>query len=355
MALVRSGCRYRDIGIVTADTGYEGILSLVFHRCGLPVYLSGTDDILEKTAIATVLSALDAAMEGLEQKEVLRYLKSLLSPVEPEVCDKLENYAILWGIRGEKWNRPFTLHPGGLGKEFDEESQALLDVLNAAREKGIAPLIRLRAGLREGKDLSGLIAALLRFLEETDLSGRMEALAAQADAAGDNRAAQEYNQLWEILIGALEQLDQVLGQTAWDPEAFSRLLRLLLSQYDVGTIPTVLAAVTVGGVSAMRCQQVKHLLVLGASEGNLPAYGGSTGVLSDAARTELRRLGVPLTGGAMEGVAAEFAEIYGCFCAATESITVSCPPGQSAFVYRRLCEMVGKRTASAVRPVRAAP
>ena len=343
MALVRSGCRYRDIGIVTADPGYEGILSLVFHRCGLPVYLSGTDDILEKTAIATVLAALDAAMEGLEQKEVLRYLKSLLSPVERSVCDKLENYAIRWGIRGEKWNRPFTLHPGGLGKEFDEESQALLDGLNAAREKGIAPLVRLRAGLREGKDLSGLIAALLRFLEETDLSGRMEALAAQADAAGDNRAAQEYNQLWEILIGALEQLDHVLGQTAWDPEAFSRLLRLLLSQYDVGTIPTVLDAVTVGGVSAMRCQQVKHLLVLGASEGNLPAYGGSTGVLSDAERTELRRLGVPLTGGAMEGVAAEFAEIYGCFCAATESITVSCPPGQSAFVYRRLCEMVGKK------------
>ena len=85
MALVRSGCRYRDIGIVTADPGYEGILSLVFHRCGLPVYLSGTDDILEKTAIATVLAALDAAMEGLDQREVLRYLKSLLSPVEPEI------------------------------------------------------------------------------------------------------------------------------------------------------------------------------------------------------------------------------------------------------------------------------
>ena len=343
MALVRNGCRYRDIGIVTADPGYEGILSLIFHRCGLPVYLSGTDDILEKTAIATVLAALDAAMEGLEQSTVLRYLKSLLSPVERSLCDKLENYAIRWGIRGEKWNRPFTLHPGGLGKEFDEESQALLDSLNGARAAGIAPLVRLRTGLREAKDMSGLIAALLAFLEETDLAGRLEQLAAQADAAGDNRAAQEYNQLWEILVGALEQLDHVLGRTAWEPEAFSRLLRLLLSQYDVGTIPTVLDAVTVGSVSAMRCQQVRHLLVLGAGEGNLPAYGGSTGVLSDAERTELRRLGVPLTGGAMEGVAAEFAEIYGCFCAATETVTVSCPTGQSAFVYRRLCEMLGRK------------
>ena len=350
MALVRSGCRYRDIGIVTADPGYEGILSLVFHRCGLPVYLSGTDDILEKTAIATVLSALDAAMEGLEQREVLRYLKSLLSPVEPEVADKLENYAVTWGIRGEKWNRPFTLHPAGLGGQWDEESEDLLAVLNEAREVAIAPLVRLRHGLRTAEDLSGQIDGLLHFLEETDLCGGLERLAAQADAAGDNRAAQEYQQLWEILIGALEQLGSVLGQTHWDAEAFSRLLRLLLSQYDVGTIPTVLDAVTVGGVSAMRCQQVKHLLVLGASEGNLPAYGGSSGILTDGERTALRKLGVPLTGGAMEGVAAEFAEIYGCFCAATETVTVTCPTGQSAFLYRRLCGLVGLNDGVSLNP-----
>ncbi len=346
LELVRSGCRYRDVGIVCADPGHQGILSLMFHRCGIPVYLSGTDDILEKTAIATVLAALDAAMEGLEQREVLRYLKSLLSPISPELCDKLENYAVIWGIRGEKWNRPFTLHPGGLGQEWDEESEALLAALNEARAAAITPLASLRAGLREAENLSGQIAALLRFLEETHLAEALDALA----EAAEPREAQEYQQLWEILLTAMEQLDAVLGQTHWDPETFSRLLRLLLSQYDVGTIPTVLDAVTVGGVSAMRCQQVRHLLVLGASEGNLPTYGGSAGILSDSERTALRKLGVPLTGGAMEGVAAEFAEIYGCFCAATESITVTCPAGQTAFVYRRLCELLGVKDGEPLTP-----
>ncbi len=350
MALVRDGCRYRDIGIVCADPGYEGILSLIFHRCALPVYLSGTDDILEKTAIATVLSALDAAMEGLDQREVLRYLRSLLSPVEPEICDKLENYAVSWGIRGEKWTHPFTLHPEGLGQEWTDESKTLLDRLNEARESGITPLVHLRTGLREAAHLAEQIGALLTFLEETHLAQGLERLAAEADRRGDPRSAQEYGQLWEILLGALEQLDAALGQTHWEPEAFSRLLRLLLSQYDVGTIPTVLDAVTVGGVSAMRCQQVKHLLVLGAGEGNLPTYGGSAGVLSDGERTTLRKLGVPLTGGAMEGVAAEFAEIYGCFCAATETIYVSCAAGQSAFVYRRLCELLGLKDGVPLTP-----
>ena len=166
-------------------------------------------------------------------------------------------------------------------------------------------------------------------------------MAQELDAAGDNRAAQILNQLWEILLGALEQMYDMLGDTHWEGEQFIRLFRLLLSQYDVGTIPPVLDAVQVGPVSAMRCHQEKHLIVLGAEEGKLPGYSGSAGVLTDQERVTLRELGVPLTGGAMEGVQAEFAEIYGCFCGAMASVSVFCSGDQPSFVYRRLCELAG--------------
>ena len=142
------------------------------------------------------------------------------------------------------------------------------------------------------------------FLQAIGLEERMDALAREMDEAGDNRSAQILNQLWEILLGALEQLHDVLGQTVWDGDTFSRLLQLLLSQYQVGTIPPVLDAVQCGQVSAMRLHQQKHLIVLGAQEGNLPRYSGSAGVLTDQERVTLRDLGVPLTGGAMEGIQA---------------------------------------------------
>lgn len=348
---VGQGARFRDFGIVLAQDGYRDILRLVFRRWGIPLYLSGTDDILEKTAVATVLTALDGAMDGMEQKTVLRYLKSVLSPVPLEMGDRLENYAVLWGIRGEKWNQPWLLHPKGLGMEWDDESREELEQLNQARALGIAPLVELRRGLREGKTISDQVDALWNFFQQIHLSEGLEHLAQQAQLSGDNRTAQEYNQLWEILLTALEQMKSVLGELAWDGEAFSRLFRLLLSQYDVGTIPTVLDGVTAGPVSAMRCQQVKHLLVLGGEEGALPRYAGSTGLLTDQERTELRNLGVSLTGGAMEGVAAEFAEIYGCFCGATDTVTVSCSGGQSAFVYRRLCELVGQSEGTLKTPM----
>lgn len=346
--LVANGCRYRDIGIVCTNMDqYRDVLSLVFRRCGIPLYLSGTDDILEKTAIATVLSALDAAMDGLQQRDVLRYLKSILSGLESDVCDRIENYAVLWGIRGEKWAKEWTMNPSGLGEDWTQEDCALLDELNQARKQGIDPLIHLHRGLNAAENVQQQVQAVYAFLTEIKLAQNLERLADQADERGKNREAQEYQQLWEILLSALEQLSDMLGKSRWEQENFTRLFRLLLSQYDVGTIPTVLDCVAVGPTSAMRCQQVRHLLILGAAEGQFPNYAGYFGILTDQERTQLQKLGVHLTGGAMENVATEFSEIYGCFCGATESVYVSCPAGQTAFSYRRLCAMLGMKDGAA--------
>lgn len=343
--LVRAGSRYRQIGVVCPnDAGYRRLISLVFRRCGIPTYLSGTEDILEKTVLSTVLAAIDTVCGGFEQREVLRYLRSALSPLDTDTCDRLENYAVLWGIRGSGWKRTWEKHPDGLGKPETAQSCTRLRLLEENRRLTMEPLIRLETGFREAGNLAEQIAALKRFLEELHLLERLEALARQMDDRGDNRSAQELDQLWEILQGALDQMCDVLGDTAWDTETFNRLLRLLLSQYDVGTIPPVLDAVAVGSVQAMRCQQVKHLIVLGAAEGVLPAYGGSKGVLTDAERTQLRKLGLPLTGGGIDGVQTEFSEIYGVFCGAEETVMVTVSGSQPSYLYSRLAKMAGAET-----------
>ncbi len=342
LALLRAGARCRDILVVCADLpGYQPLVELAFHRCGIPVYLAGMEDIQRKSVIATVLAAMEAALEGFEQRAVVRYLRSLLSPVDPDTCDLLENYAITWGIRGKQWLEPWKNHPDGLSAQWTETAEAQLQRLNEAREMALAPLSRLRDGFRDGKNLRDQVLCLYGFLEELRLEQRLDELAREMDQAGDNRSAQILNQLWEILLGALEQLHDTLGDTVWDTETFTRLFRLLLSQYDVGTIPPVLDAVQVGTVSALRCHQQKHLILLGAQEGNLPGYTGSAGVLTDQERVTLRELGVPLTGGAMEGIQAEFAEIYGVFCGAEESVAVSYSGTQPSFITRRLAKMAG--------------
>lgn len=341
LELIRSGCRFRDISLVCTDMStYRPIIGMIFRRHGIPVYLSGTEDILGKGAIATVITALEAVLENFDQQAVLRYLRSPLSPVRQQLCDRIENYVHIWGIHGKRWLQPWTTHPDGLVSNWTDWSKQCLEELEQARQKVIVPLAHLKSALDGAISMSQQVGCLYTFLEEIEFAKRLSGLSKNMDQAGDNRSAQILNQLWDILINALEQLHDVLGDTHWDTEAFFRLFVLLLSQYDVGTIPTVLDSVTVGPVSAMRCQQEKHLFVLGASEGLLPGYSGSSGVLTDQERVALRKMEVPLTGGALEGIQAEFAEVYGVFCGAKETVTVSCSGSQPSYVYRRLVELV---------------
>jgi len=339
---VMKGSRYRDFALVCPDTcSYFPVLRLIFGKCGIPLYLSGTEDILQSGVLSTVLSALDVAISGFEKQDVLYYLRTVLSPLAPEDADLIENYATVWGITGERWLQDWQMHPLGLSAEWDDSSRQQLMRLNELRRIALGPLASLRHKLTGAVQLQDMVLGIYDFLEEVHFADRLDMLAQELDDFGDNRSAQILNQLWEILLGALEQLHDVLGNTAWDMDTFQRLLRLLLSQYDVGTIPPVLDAVTAGPVSAMRCQQQKHLIVLGAEEGSLPGYGGSRGLLTDQERVALRSLGVPLTGGAMDGLQAEFAEIYGVFCGAEETITLISSSDQPSFIYQRLAAMAG--------------
>ena len=347
-----NGARYRDIAVVCTDlAAYGDKLQMVFDRCNIPAYFSGTEPILGRTVIATVLSALDSALGGFETEDVLRYLKSALSPIPMDLCDIVENYVTLWNIGGNGWKNPWHNHPSGLGFNWDERSEDELDLLEKTRQLVIEPLAVLHHAFENADNLGQQVIALYDFLHDIHLAERLEELAAELEEKCENRDAQILNQLWDIIISALEQMHDVLAETQWNKENFSRLFRILLSQYDVGTIPTVLDAVIVGNVSAMRCYRAKHLIVIGAQEGKLPGYGGSTGLLSDRERTQLRSMGVPLSGGSVDGLKAEFSEIYGVFCGATETITVSYLVGQPSFVCRRLQTLSGKPECKKTVPV----
>ncbi len=342
VALIKSGVRYRKISVVCADMAiYRNTIESVFSRFNIPTYLTGMESVLEKTVIEALLNAMDAALGGFEQNDVLNYIKSILSPLDFDICDKIENYVHMWGIQGNRWLVDWTGHPEGFSEKWSDEQITLLADINIARNLAMGPLIKLREGLISAKNVRGQVCSLYAFFEDIHLSEKLSKLAEQLEIGNDGRNAQIFNQLWEILLNALEQLYDVLGNTYWDSEAFVRLFKLLLSQYNVGTIPSVLDAVSVGSVSTMRCQKTDYLFILGAVEGCFPKYSGSTGVLTDQERVQLRNMGVPLTGGSIDGLKAEFAEIYGTVCAAQKFVTVSYPSGQPSFIYRRLKDLAG--------------
>lgn len=341
--LGQRGVRYRDMGIVMSDPiRYTPVLRRLMRRYNIPAYFAGTEEILHKSVVHTILTALEAVTGPQEQGDMLRYLKSILSPLTPSQCDRLENYAVAWGIRGTAWEKPFTKHPEGLGQSWTQEDTLVLEELNRLRSLGCGPLGRLRKNLTEGQTVAHQLEGIYTFLQETGVQEQLEKLTRDFYQAGDSRSAQEQEQLWDILMGAMEQMHALLGSFSLEPEVLVRLMKLLLTQYHVGTIPQALDCVIAGGIAPMRRHEVSHLFLLGAQEGYLPAGAEGGMVLTESERESLVRLGLPLQANLYRQLEQELGSIYAALQAPRDGLHLTMGAGQCAPAYRRLCTLLEK-------------
>ena len=324
--LVReTSCRWRDIAVAVRGFGdYRAALEEACRRAGVPLYASERTDIFTRPLPALIAAAFDILADGWSYESVFTYLKTGLTGISRADCDALENYVLLWSLRGTAWTRaePWRQHPDGFGGKITPESDALLAKIDTLRRSVAAPLAAFERRGKEATDARGQCAALAAFWEDISLPEHLEERSLALEEAGELQAAAEYRQLWELIVSALEQCDAILGDMPLSQEDFGRLFRRMLSQYDVGTIPVALDRVTAGDFDRMRRRSIRHLLVLGASDERLPRVSDGGGVFTDTERSELRALDIELSGGDDE-LDREFNLIYNVFTLPKSSLYVS--------------------------------
>lgn len=292
--LVREeGYRYRDLAVTARSMEVYGpLITLIFPRYGLPVFLGGMDDVLQKPILTLVTGALDTVAGEYRYEDVFRYLKTGLTDLSRDEVDRLENYVLKWDIKGSRWTQAgeWNMHPEGYGGVWNEMLKARVAELDGLRRRVAEPLERLRRA--KEKTGEGLALALYGFLEEINLPRRLLERGAELHQGGEAALAAEYEQLWKLLCGALEQCAQLLGETGMDWEEFARLFKLVLSQYQVGAIPVSLDRVAAGEMPRLAHKHCKVLYLLGADDGAIPAVAPSPGLLVDEDRSLLAAFGL---------------------------------------------------------------
>ena len=348
------GARWRDIAIaVRGYEQYRPMLESAFERYGVPLYSTRKGNILQKPVMALVVYAFETIQGGWCYDDVFTYLRTGLCGLTAEECDTLSGYVYLWSLRGGAWTKAedWTLHPGGYGEKYTEETGERLREINALRERVSGPLLNLQERGKAAETAREQLEAVCAFFEELGLAGRLEQRAQELAEMERSALAAEYSQLWDILVGAMEQCAAVLGDVRMTQEEFSRLLCLVLAQYDVGTIPVSLDSVTAGDMDRMRRRHIKHLIVLGATDGNLPAQTEDDGMFSEEEREKLRSMGIdPGTPGT--DIYREFMLIYNCLTLPSDSLTMSCPAHTAdgaesgpSFVFKSVSKMFGTEPA----------
>ena len=244
----------------------------------------------------------------------------------------------MW-LRDTEW----TANPDGYGQEMTPERQQRLAEVNRIRQKVRSTLLPLSDGLKDRPKARDKAEILYIFAEESGVPQRLKETAEELLRQGQAQLAEEYSQLWRILCGVLDQMAEILGEMELSGEEFARLLRLVLTQYSVGTIPATLDQVKVSELTRNDRHSVKRLFLLGANDHVLPQPPSGHGLLEPEEREVLQQRDILLSDAAFDPLDNELQNIYACLAQPSEHLTVSYPVtdhngGQlrPSFVVRRL-------------------
>ncbi|MCL5057496.1 MAG: helicase-exonuclease AddAB subunit AddB [Actinobacteria bacterium] len=292
------GLRYRDIAVVVRNlAAYERPIEVIFAEYEIPCFIDRKIDITNHPLVRLILSMLDIFNENWSYEAVFRYLKTGLTGVDRSSIDTLENYVLACGIRGSRWTggQDWNMSPGLLPDERDcgDQDRALREI-NKVRYDICRPLLEFRKKTKGRKKASETCGALYDFLLAIGVPGRIESSIGQFRKSGKLSLADEYSQVWNIVMEVFDQTVEVMGDETFGLERFSNILKIGLGEYRVGLIPASLDQVLVGSVERSKSHEVKALFILGANDGVFPSAAAEEGILSDLDRAALNNAGIEL-------------------------------------------------------------
>ncbi len=289
--------RFADFAVAVPGFGERrSVLASAFRAYELPVYVEEAESFAPSSLAVYVLEALRTVTEGWRCGDLLRCLKTGFGPLSREETDELENYCLTWNLRGEgiwRQEEPWDLSPEGYGDPSASDGETL-QRLDALRRRAAAPFGRLADALREREEAAGQLEALAAFLEETGAGETLRQRAGSLEAEGDAAGAAACARFWGALTECLEEMNGLAGSLRLRGEETFRLLELLFSEKQVGSIPAALDCVSLGSPERLRFRRPRVLLVLGADDEHLPAPVASAGVFSPEEKRILARLGLRL-------------------------------------------------------------
>jgi ATP-dependent helicase/nuclease subunit B len=326
--LVREkGCRYGDIAVISRGLdNYDGILDAVFEECGIPLFYDSRRSVATHPLMALVMSLMDIMIQNFRQEHILRYLKTGLAGFTVEEIAQIENYILIWDIKGgERWSREWTGNPSGFENAGDMAAKEL-EVINGLRERIYKPIAQLKEKMEDGD----MALALYEFLCENGARDAVTSACRSLKEAGETQLSDQYAQIWEKLISILDQITVASKGAQLTLDEFASLLGLVIENTDLGSIPPSLDAVTAGDAERIRTAGAKYVFVIGLAEGIFPRPAVTGGLISDSERRSLIALGLELSPPAGEQAAEERFFAYKAFTCASCGVYLTYPRNDEA-------------------------
>ncbi len=276
--------RWRDIAVITGNMDSYGMLvKRVFQDYGIPYFMDEKRSIMEHPVIELILSALQCIRRGYLYEDVFRLLKTGLTDLSRGEIEELENYALQFGVKRDRWF-----------KEFDKPEGARLEALNKSRLSLIKPLKRLQGKLQGDRTVAEMTKAVFVFMQDLNIEDKLEEWISSLKSNGKLDYVNENTQIWNTVMAIFDQMAEILGDSKVSLKDYIYILESGFTACEIGVIPSTVDQVLVGNLSRSRSQDIKALFVLGVNDGVLPSTNSSDGILLDHERLLLKASGVEL-------------------------------------------------------------
>jgi len=296
--------RFRDIAIVTNNMElYEKNLRGILSEYHIPCFIDSRRETASHPLVTLLTALLDILVYDFKYDAMFAYLKTGLTELTTEEIDILENYVLAYGIKGYKWKLEYWDY--GLVREGADAVEAI----NELRKKVMEPF---QPFLELPKTVSFhlFIERILGHLETLHAAEKLEEWANQSAADGDLNRAEEYRQIWQLVMDVLEKADEILGKEEMERKDMANILEAGLEKCTMGVIPPTADSLLIGDLERSRLPEIKHLFVLGVNEGILPSPAMAQGIFTETERDLLTAQGMELANGGKRKVFEENFLIY---------------------------------------------
>ena len=322
-----NGYRYRDFALVTNDTfNYSSYIETSFSEYGIPVFFHKKTPLKQKVPAKFVLSVLDILTDGYTQDNVFELLKTGILPVDFEDITEFIQYVTIWGIRYNKFLKPFTRSVRGFApsQAEDAEDSILLKRINNVR----VSLIGLTEPLREktkNADVRKISEALFDILREYDIEGHIKSMGEGYARYGETALHNENMQVYELIIECLDELVSVAGDEKITIRKYRDLIMSVIDSKDINIIPTSLDEVLCSDADTAPLFDHKCVFVFGLCDGEFPSACADDGLINDKDREILEENGIKLGLKSDERYLYECFVAYLCMTSASEKLYLSYP------------------------------
>lgn len=318
--------RFKEIAVITRDLqSYEKLIQVIFSEYDIPHFIDRRRDINSNPLIILLNSVLEIFTKNWSYESVFRYLKTGLVNIEREDVDILENYVLSNGIKGKKWLEEKWNYGINYSYEKSEVEEEKITKINEVKNIITEPLFTLSNKIKGKKTLKTICLAIYEFLIEIQADEKVEQWAFEFKKSGELDIANEYNQVWNIVIDLLDQMVEVLGEEEVKLEEFIKLLATGINEYDIGVIPPSLDQVLIGDIERVKSHEVSCVFIVGVNDGVFPKASDDEGILNDSDREYLKNIGIELASDTKEQAFEEQYLIYKSLSIAGKYLRLSYP------------------------------